>query len=90
MIQAYCTLVPTAIVPHPLQCARYFDCRQAIGGSYLRECRYPQLFDSPTLTCRNFSDVACGNKYEPQAPCKYIICNINDVILYNISDKVQI
>ncbi|XP_065924132.1 uncharacterized protein [Magallana gigas] len=72
MVKKHCTEKPKDILPHPLQCAQYYDCRQAIGDSHLRECRYPQLFDITTMTCKNFSDVTCGDRLEPQAPCDYL------------------
>ncbi|KAL5005503.1 hypothetical protein ScPMuIL_018959 [Solemya velum] len=68
----FCRANADTILPHPLNCAQYYDCRQAVGGSYLRECRYPQLFDIDSLTCRNFSDVICGRRYEPFTPCDYL------------------
>lgn len=72
MVKLYCLNNKDAIQPHPYQCAQYYDCRRAIGGSYLRECKYPQLFDGPTDTCRNFSEVDCKDKFIPQAPCDYL------------------
>ncbi|KAK3589928.1 hypothetical protein CHS0354_034946 [Potamilus streckersoni] len=72
MAGAFCSANPTEIIPHPTNCAQYYDCREAIAGSYLRECRYPQLFDTTSLTCKNFTDVICGARYEPQAPCEYL------------------
>jgi hypothetical protein len=56
MIRAHCELFPGSIQPHPYQCAQYFDCGPTIGGSYLRECKYPQLFDE-------VSYLACLTKY---------------------------
>jgi len=70
MIRAHCELFPGSIQPHPYQCAQYFDCGPTIGGSYLRECKYPQLFDQVSMTCQNFTDVRCGSRIEPQSPCK--------------------
>ena len=69
MAAKYCVANPSAIVAHVKNCAQYYDCRQAVGGSYLRECRYPQLFDDINNTCKNFSDVTCSIRFEPQAPC---------------------
>lgn len=62
---------PMAVIAHFNNCAQYFDCREAVNGSFLRECRYPQLFDEVELTCKNFTDVTCRQRFEPQAPCKY-------------------
>lgn len=72
MATQYCKANPTEILAHQTNCAQYYDCRQAVGGSYLRECRYPQLFLESNKTCRNFSDVQCGSRLEPQAPCEYL------------------
>ncbi|XP_071165550.1 uncharacterized protein [Mytilus edulis] len=72
MIKSHCTINPSTIQPHLYQCAQYFDCGPTIGGSYLRECKYPQLFDTTSMTCQNFSDVTCGPRIEPQAPCDYL------------------
>lgn len=69
MVKSYCRVNVEAIFAHPRNCAQYYDCRQVIGGSYLRECRYPQLFDERGI-CRNFSEVNCGERTEPEAPCK--------------------
>lgn len=74
MIKGHCTINPSTIQPHLYQCAQYFDCGPTIGGSYLRECKYPQLFDTTSMTCQNFSDVTCGPRIEPQAPCKLSLC----------------
>ena len=73
MAKKYCRLNPTAIIAHFNNCAQYFDCREAVKQSFLRECRYPQLFDEVDMTCKNFSEVQCGARFVPQAPCKYII-----------------
>lgn len=72
MATQYCKANPTKILAHQTNCAQYYDCRQAVGGSFLRECRYPQLFLEANQTCRNFSDVDCGARMEPQAPCEYL------------------
>ncbi|KAK3095139.1 hypothetical protein FSP39_010723 [Pinctada imbricata] len=72
MIRPYCAANPNSILAHPYNCAQYYDCRKAIGGSHLRECKYPQLFQESSQTCRNFTMVNCGEKFEPQAPCDYL------------------
>ncbi|WAR27974.1 hypothetical protein MAR_013678 [Mya arenaria] len=63
MAVQFCGANPSAIVPHQMNCAQYFDCNQAV---------YPQLFDELTNMCRNFSDVSCGMRFEAQAPCEYL------------------
>lgn len=84
-IPSFCHAYPTAVRPHPTNCAKYYDCSTAaFGGSQNRECPYPQLFDAVSLTCKPFTDVQCGVRYEPKAPCKYFfdlsrettICNL--------------
>ncbi|XP_061184903.1 uncharacterized protein LOC133192909 isoform X1 [Saccostrea echinata] len=72
MVKQHCRDNRMAILPHPFQCAQYYDCRRVIGNSHLRECKYPQLFDESTMTCRNFTDVNCGERTEPRAPCDYL------------------
>lgn len=73
-ILSFCHAYPTAVRPHPTNCAQYYDCSTAaFGGSQNRECPYPQLFDAVTLTCKPFTDVQCGVRYEPKAPCKYFV-----------------
>jgi hypothetical protein len=62
MIRAHCELFPGSIQPHPYQCAQYFDCGPTIGGSYLRECKYPQLFDEVSMTCQNFFPIIQQHK----------------------------
>lgn len=90
MVKKHCAEKPTDILPHPLQCAQYYDCSQAIGDSHLRECRYPQLFDITTMTCRNFSDVTCGDRLEPQAPCDYLQnhCELNSANCVPCEDRL--
>lgn len=72
-IKEMCFANPRAIVPHPTNCAQYFDCSRdnTQFGHYLMECDYPMLFDEQSLQCRNFFDVTCGKKFEPKAPCKF-------------------
>ena len=71
MATQFCRENPTTILEHQTNCAQYYDCRKEVGGSYLRECRYPQLYDVGERVCKNFSDVKCGIRFEPQAPCKF-------------------
>ena len=72
-IKDLCFANPQAVVPHPSNCAQYFDCSQVSTsfGHYLMECAYPMLFDESTLSCRDFNQVQCGTKREPLAPCEY-------------------
>ncbi|XP_052252891.1 uncharacterized protein LOC127859481 isoform X4 [Dreissena polymorpha] len=72
-IDSFCRAHPTHIRLHPTNCAQYYDCAAtALGGQILRECPYPQLFDPATLTCKPFTNVSCGIRFEPTAPCEYM------------------
>jgi hypothetical protein len=62
MIRAHCELFPGSIQPHPYQCAQYFDCGPTIGGSYLRECKYPQLFDEVSMA-KTKNTLCVGHHY---------------------------
>lgn len=81
----YCTANTKRVLPDPDNCAHYYNCssvpRQGVPrissatalGKYGAECQYPDLFDDLTQQCRNFTDVNCSTRTEPQAPCEYTI-----------------
>ncbi|KAJ8316014.1 hypothetical protein KUTeg_006028 [Tegillarca granosa] len=71
-IDSYCKENPRVIIPHPRNCAKYFNCSQLTKGhnSYEEECPYPMLFSSSLSRCSQFISVTCPGKYMPQAPCK--------------------
>nr|XP_022322146.1 uncharacterized protein LOC111123822 isoform X3 [Crassostrea virginica] len=69
--EQFCKINPTAIQPHPVNCAQYYNCSAIKAGSALQECRYPNLFSSKTLRCDDFQTVTCGARHEPQTPCEY-------------------
>lgn len=70
-IDQFCKSKPGTVRPHPTNCAQYYNCSQtSVQGDHLFECPYPDLFDSSTLLCRNFTTVPCGKRQEPMAPCK--------------------
>ncbi|VDI54945.1 Hypothetical predicted protein, partial [Mytilus galloprovincialis] len=73
-IDEYCRTHPTSVLPHPNNCAQYFNCRDRNSkfGHYLEECTYPQLFSSLTKTCANFTTARCEKRFVPQAPCEYM------------------
>ncbi|XP_071083539.1 uncharacterized protein [Haliotis cracherodii] len=54
-------------------CAQYYDC--SLNASNMvdrkRECPYPFLFDAQSATCRDHSEVKCGERKEPKDPCDY-------------------
>jgi hypothetical protein len=33
----------------------------------------PQLFDIPTLECKNYTEVKCKDRFEPKDACKKIL-----------------
>ncbi|KAK3583072.1 hypothetical protein CHS0354_004017 [Potamilus streckersoni] len=68
----YCRLHPTEKLRYPGDCAKYYDCSKKGNtmADRLSECKYPDLFDVDSLRCRNFTDVNCTTRMEPQAPCK--------------------
>ncbi|KAK3750276.1 hypothetical protein RRG08_015769 [Elysia crispata] len=41
------------------------------AGSFVWECRYPQLFDQVTGRCREFLNVDCQSRFEPYDQCEY-------------------
>ncbi|XP_048257660.1 uncharacterized protein LOC124146557 [Haliotis rufescens] len=66
-------------IPHPTQCAQYYNCSAPdnyLYGRYtmtkkLFECPYPQLFNPDTDRCEHYSMVQCGNRTEPLWRCEY-------------------
>lgn len=70
----YCQANPRAILSLVDNCAAYINCTAYTSGEVsdpVQECPYPQLFDDTTGRCEQFDTVACGNRAEPQAPCKH-------------------
>ncbi|KAL3884669.1 hypothetical protein ACJMK2_024787, partial [Sinanodonta woodiana] len=69
----YCKTHPWDRVPHPTNCAQYYDCADVymLKGDYFYECPYPQLFDPGTKECSAFTQVTCQSRFEPQEPCEY-------------------
>ena len=60
---------PNLTLPHPTNCAQFYNCSMP-GRSHRDECKYPTLFNQTTRRCEMFNSVDCGDKTEPQAPCK--------------------
>ncbi|KAL4228860.1 hypothetical protein ACF0H5_011900 [Mactra antiquata] len=79
-IASYCQANPTEIKVHDTNCAQYYNCSNFHDGTYLQECKYPDLFSTTTLRCESFETVPCGVRHEPQAPCEYLqnLCNGTD------------
>lgn len=87
----YCEVNPSAVVPHPDNCAQYIDCRQknTLLGNYRQECPYPQLVsltDSVGTPCKPFDSVICGARPEPKNPCKYKYHDI-DIVIKGINNR---
>ncbi|ESO88820.1 hypothetical protein LOTGIDRAFT_234405 [Lottia gigantea] len=65
------------LIPHESECQLYYNCSLFYDfvpryfEQYLDECRYPNLFDSTTLSCRPYKDVKCGRLVEHVSPCEY-------------------
>ncbi|WAR05418.1 hypothetical protein MAR_020787 [Mya arenaria] len=69
-IPQYCRSNPSAVLPDPSNCGKYYNCSHPDTG-YTQECIYPLLFSDKTSSCDNFQDVQCGTRPEPQSPCEY-------------------
>lgn len=83
MVSSYCQQNPDNVLPNPDNCAQFYQCGQInhVTGSYLRECIYPKLYDATSQTCKHFTEVQCGARYEPKAPCKISLLQwLNDDI----------
>jgi len=70
-IDSFCASNPTAVKVSDANCAQFYNCSATTAfGHHLAECPYPELFSVSMATCAIFTSVACGNRSEPQAPCK--------------------
>ncbi|ESO96183.1 hypothetical protein LOTGIDRAFT_231869 [Lottia gigantea] len=74
-LRLFCEAMPGQIIPHPGECAMYYDCSQtAYSGNfkiYEAECKYPNLFDIASSSCKDFFNVSCEKRREPISPCEY-------------------
>ncbi|ESO86722.1 hypothetical protein LOTGIDRAFT_235309 [Lottia gigantea] len=76
------------LLPHTYNCHWYYNCSLSnteepiYGEPYVRECRYPQLFDIETSMCREFINVRCGDRFEAVDRCEYDInqCRTSDCV----------
>ena len=89
----YCNVYPNALLPHPENCAQFFDCRQrnTALGNYLRECPYLQLYSIQDKRCHNYQTITCGTRFEPKAPCKCISIRslyVNRIFLITLNFKL--
>ncbi|XP_012945908.2 uncharacterized protein LOC101846938 [Aplysia californica] len=78
--QRFCARYPQTLLPHPTNCARYYNCSAPFlsddpGPAHLQECPYPQLFDANLRRCDNFLHVVntdgCGTRTQPKHFCDY-------------------
>ena len=76
----------TGLVQDNSNCATYYNCSQGhiVPGrddcAFL-ECPYPMLYSNVERACKQYTDVQCGYRYEPQSPCKYNNTSIITTIL---------
>ena len=76
----------TGLVQDNSNCATYYNCSQGhiVPGrddcAFL-ECPYPMLYSTVERACKQYTDVECGYRYEPQSPCKYNNISIITTIL---------
>lgn len=82
-IPSYCKSNPSAVLPDPSNCGRYFNCGDPTSH-YRQECVYPQLFSDQSMHCDDFQSVLCGQRSEPQAPCKYMRLIASVVSMYEL------
>lgn len=62
------------LIPHETNCGWYYVVRiETTGERVLNSCPMPQLFDIPTLQCKNYTEVKCKDRFEPKDACDYQI-----------------
>ena len=76
-VEQRCQQDQTAVFPHSTECQLYYNCSNQEDPGYhssftrhMEECTYPQLFNSQTLRCENYTDVDCGQRQEHVEPCE--------------------
>lgn len=69
-------------------CAQYFECTSSLTAS-LKDCHYPQLFNTESRKCEMPAMVKCGSRYEPMDPCKFDQYLEILPLKYQISNKVN-
>lgn len=50
----------------------------------------PQLFDIPTLECKNYTEVKCKDRFEPKDACKLFSIQTRNLIIEFFLKKVII
>jgi hypothetical protein len=64
------------LIPHETNCGWFYVVRiETTGERVLNSCPMPQLFDIPTLECKNYTEVKCKHRFEPKDACKYSFVN---------------
>ncbi|XP_071083537.1 uncharacterized protein [Haliotis cracherodii] len=70
-----CLPESSAVIPHPTNCAQYYNCSEPKQGyfwpEHLRECTFPQLYNVITKRCEHYTMVECGERVEPKNRCDY-------------------
>jgi hypothetical protein len=58
-------------IPSVTNCGQYYSCGNVASGQRheLQECAYPKLYSTVDNTCKDFSQVQCGQRFEPVEPC---------------------
>lgn len=65
------------IIPHPSECQLYYNCSVRYEHipryfeQHMKECPYPQLFNTKTEKCEEFENVHCGDRREIKDACSY-------------------
>ena len=57
-----CSLDLHAIIPHPMDCSRYYECVK--GVQYEQHCSQGKLFDAIYLECRWSEEATCADEIE--------------------------
>lgn len=70
-VNGFCERQPGLVFPSFTNCAQFYECGRYNNktGTYLHECAYPLLYDIDSKTCQYFTNVNCGERNVPQAPC---------------------
>ena len=60
------------LIAHETNCGWYYIVRpENAHERVLNSCPMPQLFDIPSLQCRNYTEVKCKARFEPKDACKW-------------------
>ena len=59
------------LIPHETNCGWFYVVHdETTDERILNSCPMPQLFDTLTLTCKNYTEVQCNDRFEPKDACK--------------------